>query len=170
MRHVFLAIPIVLLVACNKSSDKKPTSDKEAPTGSTTTAAPASACALVTQKDAEAVFGNPAKRFHGTGKIENEATECDWDHDFPDGSSQLLQLDLYPAAEFQQVHSEGAQPLSVGEKGYITTGEALGIEIGFVHKDKFVLLSYPTTGPSAPKALDRIDAVKALAKKLATEP
>jgi hypothetical protein len=128
------------------------------------------ACRLVTQAEATTLFGQAAARETGVAVTDpNMIGECIWGHASEDGSHQL-QVRVWASPQYYSAPADAfTQPLDVGEKGYVRVHAASGVDIAFVQGGRVVELSYFTVGgANFPKATDRVDSVKQLARRAST--
>ena len=121
------------------------------------------ACAVVTQQDATALFGETATQ--GDGKSGHPASigECEWEWENADAHSHLLQFYVWDGAEYY-TEPPDFQPLAVGEKGYIRVVSS-SIDMGWVQDGKTIGLNYSTFGSSVTPASTKETEMKALAQK-----
>lgn len=124
------------------------------------------ACAVVTQEDATALFGQPAKRQDGTGlKVPIMVGECLWTWD-GETANQLLQFRIWSTEKaYSDPTDGGAERLTLGDKGYMRAHPLAGVDIQWVQGGRTVSLAYSTVGSAIPSPLTKVDAMKALAKK-----
>lgn len=146
-------------------------SNSPAPAATTTPAANdngADACAIVTQEDAAALFGQPATRQQGTGlKVPIMAGECLWTWD-SETANQLLQFRIWSTVKaYSDPTDGGAEMLTLGDKGHMRAHELAGIDIQWVQGGRTISLAYSKIGSAVPSPLTKVDAMKALAKKAA---
>jgi len=120
------------------------------------------ACAIVTEADASEVFDQPATPDVGHGGVTMIA-QCLWTWD-TDTSNQLLQFHLWNPKGYDM--PQDAEPLDVGENGFIRRHPVAGVDIGWLQDGAFVTLAYSTIGPDAPKATDRAERLIALARRV----
>lgn len=124
------------------------------------------ACAIVTESDATQLFGFPAVK-DTTSPVSDPALEgsCVWSYDdVSGGESHLLQFYVWNGESYY-IEPSGAQPVAVGDKGYSTVTPLKDLEIGWLHGQLALNLSYGTIGPSAPDPTTKSDALKSLAQK-----
>ena len=151
----------VLLAACG--GPEEPTAPDAATKPAATARPPAvDACGIVTANDAAALFGQPASPDSGPGGATLIA-QCLWTWD-TDSSNQLLQFHLWDPLAHDM--PQDAEPLDVGEKGFIRKHPIAGVDIGWLQGGRFVSLAYSTIGPDAPVATDRAEQVIALARRV----
>ncbi len=123
------------------------------------------ACALVTQEDAAALFGQPASAEEGALVTDPALLgQCLWTWEAADASNELLAIyvwddtnGLYYSAE------DGADPLDIGEEGYIKVDDTTGVDIGWKQDGRAIYLDFFTIGPMVPAATTKVDQVQALA-------
>jgi hypothetical protein len=125
------------------------------------------ACNLVTQTDANSLFGQTATKDTGVGTPDPGLIgQCVWNYDnSTDNSSELLQIQIYDKDTYYSEPS-GATPFAIGDKGYVSVGGLAGVDVGWVQDGKTLTLSYSTIGPSVPEASTKAEDVKTLAKKV----
>lgn len=153
-----ISIPAVaaLLAACGGGDDG----------GDTQQPATIDPCELVTQPDAEAVFGYPASPDEEGADVVDPAYlgECLWTYEFPDYSSLLLAIYVWDNSNGLYYTADAdSEPLDIGEEGYIKVDDLTGVDIGWRQDGVAIYLDYFTTGPSAPDATDKLEEVKAVA-------
>jgi hypothetical protein len=121
------------------------------------------ACALVTQSDATALFGQPAVEDQEDAIIVDAQLlgECLWTWD-TDTSNQLLQLYVWGSREYHST-PDASEPLAVGEDGNIVVSDVLGIDVEWLHGDWSLVLSYSNVGPDVPDVSSRVEPMKMLA-------
>jgi hypothetical protein len=170
-------LPAALLgSACGSSagdagSAKAAGGDAGAAAPASTTASKVDACALVTAAEAAALFGEPATRDAGVTVTDpNMIGECIWEHETPAGSHQL-QVRVWASPQYYNPPAdEFTTPLDVGERGYVRSHSASGVDVAWVQGGRVYELSYFTIGGAGfPKATSRVESVKELAGKTAGE-
>lgn len=138
-------------------------------------------CSLVSNGDASAVFDQRATR------LERHQNECVWTYDFPDRSSWSLRVKVgrfllqkpiiivtkseityrgRPVEPATKPEPRVFEPISIGEDGFLTATESLGISVRWIHEDNLVDLTLAASGPSAPKVMPRVEHMKQLARKV----
>lgn len=157
------AIAGLLLAACNAAEEPAAPGAPEAASGPTEEPAAIDACAIVTAKDAATVFGQPASPDTGHSGVSMIA-QCLWTWD-TETSNQLLQFHIWDPLGYDV--PEGAEPLDLGEGGYLLDHPLLGVDIAWLQGGRHISLSYSTVGPDAPKAGERVEQMVALARQVA---
>jgi hypothetical protein len=159
MRVIHLiAIPALLLAACSGGGDD---------TGGEEGATEIDACALITQADAEGLFGHPAVSEEGTPTVDPAFLgECLWTWEAPDYSNMLLAIYVWDnSSGYYYVPDDGSAPLAIGDEGYIRADETIGIDIGWRQEDLSIDLTFFTIGPMVPEATSKLDEVEAIAQQ-----
>jgi hypothetical protein len=159
-RSTWLAVAAgFLLTACNAAEEPV----APAAAGPVEEAAAIDACAIVTAEDAAEVFGQPASPETGHGGV-SVVAQClwGWDGEF---STQLLQFHIFDPRGYEV--PEGAEPLDLGERGYVLNHPLLGVDIAWLQGGHHISLSYSTGGPDVPKAGERVEQMVALARRVA---
>lgn len=128
------------------------------------------ACKIVGEQDATALFGQPAKRDADELVVDPALLgQCQWTYEKEDeiGSvaSQSLQFYVWDGAEYHSVPPD-AEPLEVGEDGYVKASEALGVDTGWVQDGRAIALSYFSIGTGMPSNASKVSAMKALALEI----
>ena len=126
------------------------------------------ACRLLTQEDASALFDQPATRDEGAETVDPALLgECLWTWEAPDASNELLAIYVWDdSSGLYYSEEEGAEPLAIGDEGYIKVDEFAGVDIGWKQGDRAIYLDFFTIGPRVPAATTKVDEVKALAEKV----
>ena len=127
------------------------------------------ACRLVTEDEASSLFGKPASRGKGTLVVDPAMIgECLWEYDTPT-ANQLLQVRVWSSARYYSApRDEWTTPFDLGEKGYLRVHPGAGVDAVWVQGGRSVEVSYSTVGSAGdPQAVDRVEAVKALARRAA---
>lgn len=156
-RSAILVFGIVLLLtACGDAEGPPPAGAVEEP-------AAIDACAIVTAEDATAVFGQPASPDSGHTGVTMIA-QCLWTWD-TDTSNQLLQFHIWDPMGYAM--PEDAEPLDIGDGGYIRSHPVAGVDIAWLQDGRLISLAYSTIGPDAPQATERSEQLLALARKVA---
>lgn len=121
------------------------------------------ACAIVSQSDAEKLFGKPAEQGKASGSVDPALLgECVWEWEDAQANSHLLQFSAWQGESYYQPSAK-ATPFVIGDKGVIEVGGGLvGVDIQWLQADRVYDLSYFTVG-NVPDATTRVDDVKALA-------
>jgi hypothetical protein len=164
----------LLLWACGSSAGDAGSAESATPGAAgapPAAAAKVDACALVTAAEAGALFGEPATRDEGVTVTDpNMIGECIWEHETSAGSHQL-QVRVWGSPQYYTpLDDEFTEPLDVGERGYVRTHSASGVDIAWVQGGRVYELSYFTVGgPGFPQATSREAAVKELARQTAKE-
>jgi hypothetical protein len=154
-----------IMAGCGGGGGTAKGGEGEAPAAKADAAGPVDACSLVTQADAEELFGRPAVREKGTPSFSGMLLgDCLWTWD-TESSNQLLQLHVWKDRKLTP--PADAQPLDLGEGGSARVHPVAGVDIEWRQDGKVLTLSYSTLGPDAPKAPDKADAVRGLARKAA---
>lgn len=172
MRASTLVIIVaVSFAACKKeegAGEHKPASGGAS--GSAATSTDVDACKLVTQADATALFGVPAEPYEANvGPTPTSTSKCDWQHDFPDNSSWLLQFSIYDSTSVFGAYSPEPfqEAFAIGEKGVAGAQRDHRVAVMWVQKGKTVTIDLSSTGPKGePKAAPKLEQVKQLAKKV----
>jgi hypothetical protein len=157
MRVIHLiAIPALLLAACSGGDDDTSGAD----------ATEIDACALVTQADADGLFGQPAVSESGTPTVDPAFLgECLWTWEAPDYSNMLLAIYVWDNSDGNYFFvEEGSEPLAIGDEGYIRADETIGIDIGWRQDDLSIDLTFFTIGPMVPEATSKLAEVEAIAQ------
>jgi hypothetical protein len=159
-RSIWLAVAAgLLLTACNAAEEPA----APAAAGPVEEEAAIDACAIVTAEDAAAVFGQPASPDTGHSGVSMIA-QCLWTWD-TESSNQLLQFHIWDPRGYDM--PENAEPLDLGEGGYVLNHPLLGVDIAWLQGGHHISLSYSTVGPDAPKAGERVEQMLALARQVA---
>ncbi|MBI3206481.1 MAG: hypothetical protein HYZ29_33400 [Myxococcales bacterium] len=127
------------------------------------------ACAIVTQSDADQLFGKPAEKGKPSASPDPALLgECVWQWEDAEANSHLLQFSAWEGESYYQPSAK-ATPFAIGDKGVIEVGGGLvGVDIQWLQASRVYDLSYFTVG-KVPDATTRVDAVKALALQTATK-
>lgn len=169
MRAGMLCVFLSLIVSgCGKSEGAPEGSSTAGAEPAATAPAKVDACKLVTQAEATTLFGETAARETGATVLDPSMVgECIWGHANELGESHSLQVRVWGSPQYYSPPTDAfTQPLEVGEKGYVRVHSASGVDIAFVQGGRVCELSYFTVGgASFPKAIDRAEAVKQLAKQ-----
>jgi hypothetical protein len=153
----------LLLAACNAAEEPAAPAAQGAAVGPAQEPAAIDACAIVTAQDAAAVFGQPATRDTGHSGVTMIA-QCLWTWD-SESSNQLLQFHIWDPLGYDM--PEDAEPLDIGEGGYIRKHPLAGVDIAWLQDNRLVTLAYSTIGPDAPKATERTEQMLELARQVA---
>jgi hypothetical protein len=123
------------------------------------------ACAIVTQADAEGLFGQTATTQEGAEVVDPALLgECLWYYEAADNSNELLAVYVWDNASGNYYSAtEGSDPYDLGDEGYIVVDENSGIDIGWRQDDVAVYLEFFSIGPMVPAAADKTAEVEALA-------
>ena len=146
-----------LLSACNAAEEPAPPATAAASEGPQS-----DACAIVTQQDASNLFGQPAVPDTGQTGVTMVA-QCLWTWD-TDTSNQLLQFHIWDPRGYDM--PEDAEPLAIGDGGYIRKHPVSGVDIAWLQNGQLISLAYSTIGPDAPKAIDRAEQLIELARQV----
>ena len=157
------AVAGLLLASCNAAEEPAAPTAPEAASGPADESAAIDACAIVTAEDAAAVFGQPASPDTGHSGVTMIA-QCLWTWD-TDTSNQLLQFHIWDPRGYDV--PEGAEPLDLGEGGYVLNHPLLGVDIAWLQGGRHISLSYSTVGPDAPESGERVEQMVALARQVA---
>ncbi len=123
------------------------------------------ACAIVTQDDAAAIFGNPASPDTGTPVLDaNLIGECLWTWDDP-LDNQLIQFRVWNGTQYYSAPADST-PYAIGDGGYVRL--VAGVDVDWIQSSLTVNLSYSTVGSGIPEATTKEADVKALAQKAST--
>jgi hypothetical protein len=121
-------------------------------------------CEIITASDAETVLGEPAE-----ADPEREAPgavgQCVWDAVAADSFAQL-QFRIYDGGSYYSEPADGAEPLAVGDPGYIRVDDEFGvIDIQFVTNGSLVVTLFASdmAGPTE----DARSSMEELATKVA---
>jgi hypothetical protein len=123
------------------------------------------ACTIVTQGDADGLFGQTATTQDGADVTDPALLgECLWYYEAPDASNELLAIYIWDNASGNYYHAaDGADPYDLGDEGYILVDDTSGIDIGWRQDDLAVYLEFFSIGPMVPAAADKTAEVEALA-------
>ena len=156
------------LTACPGDDDASSAGDGGASSsGNGSKAGEIDACTLLTMDDASALFGQPAKRDSDEPVVDPALLgQCHWTYEEEDeiGSVYSQSVHFY-AWDSPRYHSAptGADPLDVGEDGYVKWSEATGVDTGWLQNDRSYQLYYFSIGDTMPSNESKVDDVKALA-------
>lgn len=164
------AVLTAVMAACGGSGGG---SERATPPTSTGTSGAASstsvdACAIVTQADATALFGQPAVRQDGPKiTVPIMSGECIWTWD-AEAANQLLQFRIWNT-ERAYGGSEGElkQPLGLGDRGFVRAHPQGGVDIEWVQGGRMIGLSYSKVGSAVPNPSTKVEAMKELARRIA---
>jgi hypothetical protein len=126
------------------------------------------ACAIVTEADATALFGQPAKPDEGNLVVDPAFLgQCNWTYEETDQStgavySQSLFFHAWDSPDYNAPLPD-ADPLDVGSDGWAKVSEAAGVSIGWVQDDRSFSLGYFSIGPTMPTNASQLEPMKALA-------
>jgi len=128
------------------------------------------ACALVSQADATALFGQPATRQEGSKiAVPIMIGECIWIWD-AEAANQLLQFRVWSTEQaYSRPSDEFTQDFPLGDRGHVHAHAQGGVSIEWVQGGKMIGLSYSKFGSSVPSPLTKTDAMKELARKVAAK-
>lgn len=143
---------------------------EDGPLGGSGGASGIDACAIITQADASKIFGKEAE-FESSSPLVNDVVgSCTWAPPYQEGVySQTLGLTFWRGAIHMGTGS-GAEPLAIGDKGYVKTDNSGTISIVIIKwlSGEIVAdLQYATFGPSAPEASTKKEQLKSLAVEVA---
>lgn len=126
------------------------------------------ACAIVTQSDATALFGQPAEKDTGAPSVDPALRgECQWSWQDAQANSHTLQFRVWKGESYYSPGSK-AEPFAIGDKGVVEADPVWGVDVQWVQGDSVGDLSYSTVG-SVPDATTKVDAVKTLALSAASK-
>ncbi len=130
------------------------------------------ACAIVTQADATALFGQTAKRDSDQLIVDPALLgQCSWTYEEQDsiGStySQNLHFRLWDGTGYNSAPS-GADPLAVGQDGYVKVSEMSGIDIGWLQGGRSVVLTYFSIGATMPTNASMVEPMKMFAMEVSS--
>jgi hypothetical protein len=134
------------------------------PTGGTAV----DACAIVTQADATALFGQPAVRQEGSKiAVPIMTGECLWTWD-ASAANQLLQFRIWNTERaYSRPEDEFTQSLELGDRGHVRVHPQAGVDIQWVQGGKMIGLSYSKVGSAVPSPSTKTEPMKELARKIA---
>jgi hypothetical protein len=123
------------------------------------------ACAIVTQADAEGLFGQSATTQDGAEVVDPALLgECIWYYEAADASNEMLAIYVWDNASGNYYNAaDGSDPYDLGDEAYILIDDTTGIDIGWRQDDLAVYLEFFTIGPMVPEAVDKTAEVEALA-------
>lgn len=126
------------------------------------------ACAIVTQADATALFGQPAVRQEGQKiPVPIMIGECLWTWD-TDTANQLLQFRVWSTESAYSRPEDGfTQPLELGDRGHVRAHPQGGVDIEWVQGGRMIGLSYSKVGSAVPSPTTKAEAMKELARTVA---
>jgi hypothetical protein len=127
------------------------------------------ACAIVTQSDATALFGQPAEKgASGSPAIDPAMLgECLWEWQNAVADSHLLQFRVWEGAGYYNPDTK-AVPFAIGDEGAVHSDPSWGVDVQWKQGDRIGDLSYFTVG-AVPKAMTKVEDVKALALSAAAK-
>lgn len=123
-------------------------------------AAEKSACDLVTQADASALFGQPASPqtgYQGAAMFD----QCLWTWD-TETANQLLQFSIWDVRAYSP--PEDSEPIALGQQGFVRVHPLAGVDVGWIQDDRMISLAYSTVGAEVPRAETKAEQVKELAR------
>lgn len=125
------------------------------------------ACALVTQADATALFGQPAARqASATGAVPMMIGECLWTWD-AETANQLLQFRVWSSTQgYSRPADEFTTDLTLGERAHVRAHPQGGVDVEWVQGGRMFTLSYSKVGSAVASPTTKTEAVVALAKKM----
>lgn len=126
------------------------------------------ACAVVTQGDATALFGEEAVHQEGQGfQPSMMLGECMWTWD-TDTANQLLQFRVWDTEQgYSRPEDEFTQTFAIGDRGHVRMHPLAGVDVEWVQDNRTVGLSYSKVGGELPDAATKADALKSLASRVA---
>jgi len=157
------AVLLGLLAGCDAGKETGPPTAMPEKGAAAPQALPVSACELVSQQDATALFRQPAVAQtgpSGPGMID----QCLWAWD-TETAGQLLQFQIWEEIAYQA--PDGSESLDLGERGYIDRNAYMGVDLAWVQGGRMISFAYSTVGPEAPSAKDKADQLLALARRVA---
>lgn len=149
------------LTACGEAGAPAP----PALAGNAHEAPQSNACEIVTRERASDLFGQPAIADSGHSAV-TMIDQCLWTWD-TDTSNQLLQFHIWDPRGYSM--PEDAEPLDIGEGGYIRQHPVGGVDISWLQDNRLISLAYSTIGPDAPKATERAEQMITLARQVEAE-
>jgi hypothetical protein len=182
-------VVVTVISACGGDDDDRSTAERireaveegNAP-NDVTTAGPEDGtpvCELVTEQDAEGLFGAGAQQADDTSAV-GTGEACIWenvDASEPGRVGHLLQVRVYDGPQFYNSELfEDSRPVDgLGDRAFVSTGvsTAAGVTVQFVEDDKTFAITYTTINiavePESDKveASDHADEVIALARQAA---
>ena len=161
-KMLFAALCGLLLLLSSCTGGEEATSGSAVPGAPAPETAAVDGCAIVTQADATALFGQPASPDSGHGAV-TMITQCLWTWD-TDTSNQLLQFHIWDPLGYDM--PEDAEALDIGEGGYIRAHPVGGVDVAWLQGGQLISLAYSTIGPDAPRATERAEQVVALARQV----
>ena len=149
--------------APDDTTAEEPVGDDEGDDEGSGTGEDSAACEVMTQEDAEALFGVDAQPEEDAVDI-GLGSSCLWENVGADDigtPSQLLQLQLNEGEQFyaEEVYADAEQINDIGDRAFLVSGEGSlgGPTIGFQVGDTVGLISYSVVNVGVEDA-DKIDA------------
>jgi hypothetical protein len=128
------------------------------------------ACAIVTQADASAMFGQTATTQEGA-EVTDPALlgQCIWTYQAADASNEMLAIYIWDNSNGLYYNAaDGSDPYQLGDEAYILVDDTSGVDIGWRQDDLAVYLEFFSIGPMVPTAADKAAEVEALAAQVST--
>ncbi|MBK7579096.1 MAG: hypothetical protein IPI67_02725 [Myxococcales bacterium] len=120
------------------------------------------ACAIVTESDATALFGQTASKDTGAQIVDPALRgECLWSYQNANNDSHLLQFRVWQGQKYY-VPGTNAEPFDIGDEGAVDMGALIGVDVQWLQGESAASLSYSTVG-NVPGATTKLAEVKALA-------
>ena len=122
------------------------------------------ACELVTQDDAERLFGEPAQEAEDSSPVDL-GSSCLWEN--ADGAElgqvgHLLQVRVFDGEQFYgaDAYEDETALDDLGDRGFVRSGEGTfaGVEVQFVQDGNTVTLSYSTVNIGVENDADEVNA------------
>ena len=123
------------------------------------------ACAIVTQADADSMFGETATTQEGA-EVTDPALlgQCIWYWEAADASNEMLAIYIWDNTNGLYYNAaDGSDPYELGDEAYILVDDTSGVDIGWRQDDLAVYLEFFSIGPMVPTAADKAPEVEALA-------
>ena len=123
------------------------------------------ACAIVTQADADTMFGETATTQEGA-EVTDPALlgQCIWYWEAADASNEMLAIYIWDNTNGLYYNAaDGSEPYELGDEAYILVDDTSGVDIGWRQDDLAVYLQFFSIGPMVPAAADKTAEVEALA-------
>jgi hypothetical protein len=169
-KTIAIAALAALIAACGGSGGGEERSSTPASTptpNSEKSASQIDACALVTQADATALFGQPATRQDGPKiAVPIMIGECIWTWD-ADSSNQLLQFRVWSTEQaYSRPNDEFVQDFPLGDRGHVHAHPQGGVSIEWIQGGKMIGMHYSKIGSAVASPVTKAEALKELARKV----